>query len=171
MGEGRSLERLLQRYRTGTKAAPATDLTRLKLWSRTFGWQARLQEIADRAAAEAETALAARRREAWETGLAQSFERVEALKRLADQLLDEVEHQGRLWVRDVKSIGSGENAERVDIERFNAAEVEQLRGLLDDIAKEKGERVKKLEHAGPGGLPPVFTLRLSNDDGDGDSTP
>jgi hypothetical protein len=153
MGEERSLDRLLQRYQTGTEPAQATSLTRLKQWSTTFGWQTRLQAIADAAASEAEAAIRARRRAILESGLALDFERVDVLKRVAAQLLDELETGGRLWVRDVKAIGSGENAERVDIERFNAAEVEQLRGLLDDIAKEKGERVKKLEHAGPKGGP------------------
>lgn len=48
-----------------------------------------------------------------------------------------------LWVADVKSIGSGEFAERVDIERFNSALVEQYRKVLEDIAKETGGRVQK----------------------------
>jgi hypothetical protein len=75
-----------------------------------------------------------------EQGLAVDHERVKALKELADTLLDELRQYDRRWVRDVKQIGSGDSAERVDIERFNASEVEQLRGLLDDIAKEKQER-------------------------------
>lgn len=158
MGEGRSLRELAARYRQqvqaeGEPGAPTEHLSRLEQWSTTFGWQARLQAIADAAAAEAEAAIRARRRAILESGLALDFERVDVLKRVAAQLLDELETGGRLWVRDVKAIGSGENAERVDIERFNAAEVEQLRGLLDDIAKEKGERVKKHELAGPRGGP------------------
>jgi hypothetical protein len=43
-------------------------------------------------------------------------------------------------VPDVKSIGSGEFAERVDLVRFNAALLEQFRGTLDDIAQEVGQR-------------------------------
>lgn len=170
LGDGRSLEKLLALYRSCSEPAPTGQMTTLKLWSRAFGWQSRLQAIADAAAAEAEAAIQARRREVLETGLALDYERVDALKGLARKLLDEVD-AGRLWLPDVKAIGSGENAERVDIERFNGSLVEQLRGALDDLAKEKGERVKKLEHSGPGGVPVVFTLRLSNDDGDGDSTP
>lgn len=170
LGEGRSLEKLAATYRTATEPPPTKQIDTLKEWSRSFGWQSRLQAIADAAAAEATAAIYARRREALETGLALDHERVDALKGLARRLLDEVD-KGRLWLPDVKAIGSGENAERVDIERFNGSLVEQLRGALDDIAKEKGERVKKLEHSGPGGVPVVFTLRLSNDDGDGDRTP
>lgn len=154
MGEARSLDKLHALYRTRTEPGPPTaHLSTLKHWSTTFGWQARLQAIADQAAAEAVAAITARRRAILEDGLALDFERVDVLKRVATRLLDEIENQGRLWVQDVKAIGSGETAERVDIERFNAAEVEQLRGLLDDIAKEKGERVKKLEHGGTPGRP------------------
>ena len=42
----------------------------------------------------------------------------------------------------------GEFAERVDIERFNAAIISEVRGVLDDIAKETGGRAQKLEHSG-----------------------
>lgn len=56
-----------------------------------------------------------------------------------------------VWLKDVKQIGSGESAERVDIVRFNAAMFEQLRGTLDDIAKEVGGRVQRQEVSGKNG--------------------
>lgn len=159
MGDGRSLEKLAEHYRTRAEGAPPTrQLTQLKRWSAAFGWQARLQAIADRAAAEAEAAVRRRRREVLESGLALDFERVDVLKRVAQRLLDEIETGGRLWLQDVKAIGSGEHAERVDIERFNAAEVEQLRGLLDDIAKEMGERKTGVELSGDAENPLVLGL-------------
>jgi hypothetical protein len=164
LGEGRSLEKLAADYvsRSGSgpdpdretgPAPPTRFLSTLKEWSARFGWQERLRAIADAAAADAQAAIAARRREVLEDGLGLDYERVTVLKRVAERLRTEIEEEGRLWVQDAKSIGSGESAERVDIERFNAAEVEQLRGLLDDIAKEKGERVKRLEHSGRDGAP------------------
>lgn len=169
MGEERSLEKLHALHQTRTEPGPPTrHLSTLKHWSSTFGWQGRLQGIADAAAAEVEAAIRARRRQVFGSGLALDYERVNVLQRLATKLLAELEQDGRLWVRDVKSVGSGESAERVDIERFNAAEVEQLRGLLEDIAKEKGERVKRLEHSGREGKPIALeaTVRPKLDDFD-----
>ncbi len=43
----------------------------------------------------------------------------------------------------MKAIGTGEFAERVDLVRFNAPIFAEIRAHFDDIAKEKGERVKK----------------------------
>lgn len=51
-----------------------------------------------------------------------------------------------VWLKDVKQIGRGDDAERVDIVRFNSALFEQFRGLLDDLAKETGGRVTKTEN-------------------------
>jgi hypothetical protein len=58
---------------------------------------------------------------------------------------------GFLWTDDVKGVGSGTVAEVVDYEVFNAAEVIQYRGVLDDIAKETGGRPVKQEHTGADG--------------------
>ena len=52
---------------------------------------------------------------------------------------------GFLWTDQVKGVGSGEIAEIVDYEEFNASEVTQYRGVLDDIAKETGGRVQKTD--------------------------
>lgn len=163
MGPERSLEKLLAEYRLRaedgeepSRKPPTTRWATLSAWSSSFGWQARLLEIADREARQAEEREAAYRREIMEQGYALSHERVKALKALAEKLYVELTAEGeenRRWVRDVKQIGSGDSATRVDIERFNAAELEQLRGLLDDIAKEKGERQEKHEVTGPGGGP------------------
>ena len=52
----------------------------------------------------------------------------------------EVFEEEKRWVPDVKSIGSGLDAERVDIVRFNEGIINQLRGVLSDIAAEVGDR-------------------------------
>jgi hypothetical protein len=67
-----------------------------------------------------------------------------------------------VWLRDVKQIGSGDNAERVDIVRFNAALFEQFSNYLDDIAKETGGRVQKQETHSSGTL--EVTHGLADDD-------
>jgi hypothetical protein len=145
LGEGRSLEKLLAKYQSDPKAAPTGHLTRLKLWSRQYGWQARLQALADAAAAEAAATIQRRRAEAIQTGLALDYERVLVLKGLATTLLTELTEGGRRWLPDAKWIGGADYGEKVEIERFNAQEVEQLRGLLDDLAKETGGRAKTVK--------------------------
>lgn len=153
MGAGRSLAALLDRYQTATKPPPTKREKTLKDWSRFNEWQARAGAY-DKAVAEAmEQALQAKRREVMEEGLALDFERVRALKRLADLLESEVYEEDKRWVPDVKGIGKGEDFERVDIVRFNPAVIDQFRGTLDDIAKEVGDRKQKTELTGKDGGP------------------
>ena len=75
-----------------------------------------------------------------ESGYALAWERVRALKELADTLFAELQDPSLRWVREVKVVGSGKNAREIVVERFNAAEIEQLRGVLADLAKETGGR-------------------------------
>jgi len=140
LGPDRSLERLATEYRARTDGVPTHQLSRLKQWSTTYGWQSRLQVIADAEVREAETREAVHRREIMESGYALVWERVRALKELADRLFAELQDPSRRWVREAKVVGSGKNAREVVVERFNSAEVEQLRGVLADIAKETGGR-------------------------------
>ncbi len=92
-----------------------------------------------------------RRQQVMESGLALDFERVDQLKRVGHFLIDQIYEQGEdgtyhnIWLPDVKQIGSGNSAERVDIERFNAAIIGELRGVLDDLAKETGGRIKGVD--------------------------
>ncbi len=77
-------------------------------------------------------------------GLALKAERVRKLKQLA-VLMEQDIFGGLLWTTEFKGIGSGDIAEIVEYESFNAAEVVQYRGVLEDIAKEVGERVQKAD--------------------------
>lgn len=82
---------------------------------------------------------------ALQTGLALKEERVTALKKLGETLLEELtrEDDNRLWTQNAKGIGSGEDFERYDYEEFNKAEIDALRGIFDDIAAEVGHRTKR----------------------------
>jgi hypothetical protein len=144
LGPGRSLEHLAVAYQSSTGSVPTRQLSRLKYWSGVFGWQDRLQAIANDQVAAAAAAEAGRIRGIMATGFAQPHERVAVLKELADTLLQDLRSPDKRWLRDVKGIGQGENWTQVEIQRFNAAELEQLRGLLDDIAKETGGRPKTI---------------------------
>lgn len=77
---------------------------------------------------------------ALKTGLAQKAERVDVLKRLADLMVSDLlpvgQHVGKLWIDNRKSVGMS----TYDYKDFNRPEVESLRGVLEDIAKELGER-------------------------------
>lgn len=82
------------------------------------------------------------------SGLALKENRVATLQKLANRLLEDLFGEGeenRLWLTMVKGIGSHDNYERVEYQEFNRSEIEALRGLLDDIASEVGERVKKTD--------------------------
>lgn len=77
-------------------------------------------------------------------GLALREERVGRLQKLA-ALMEKDLFGGFLWLDDVKTVGGGPLAEIVDFEKFNAAEIDAYRGILDDIAKEVGQRSVKIE--------------------------
>ena len=143
LGPGRTLPRLLERFIESKGESPPTRfLGTLRQWSARYNWEERAQEWD----ASAEERKNAAYREAMEEGLALDYERVSELKRLAGFLIEQTYEQGEggvyhnVWLPDVKQIGSGDYAERVDIERFNAAMIDQLRGALDDLAKETGGR-------------------------------
>lgn len=157
MGAGRSLSILSQQYSKIERVqAPTQSLGTLFAWSTRYGWQTRAELYDAELERQRNEAEAARRKEIMESGFALDYERVAALKRLAALLLNEIDYtdgddRPKVWLPDVKQIGAGETAERVDIVRFNSPLIEQLRGTLDDLAKEVGGRVTKQEHSGPGG--------------------
>jgi hypothetical protein len=98
------------------------------------------------------------------TGLALRSERVRKLKMLAARMERDLFGEGRadrLWVQDVKALGSGPWMTVVDFETFNAAEVRQYRETLDDIAKEVGERSTKVEHTGKDGEDLMLSIVLA----------
>jgi len=157
MGPGRSLAKLHRKYTEPSriKEPPTTSLRWMKEWSRRFDWQDRAAEW-DAGAEERKNRAY---RQAMETGLALDYERVDELKKLANFLIVQIYERGpdgeyyNVWVPDVKSVGSGDYVEIVDIERFNSAIFSQLRGVLDDLAQETGGRVKKQEITGAEGGP------------------
>jgi hypothetical protein len=89
--------------------------------------------------------------DALKTGLATREERVKALKLLADKMYAELTNESeKWWLPQVKGIGQGSNFERVDYFEFNKGEIETFRGVLDDIAAEVGDRIKKIDATSDG---------------------
>lgn len=169
MGPGRSLRKLTQKYnKTRQNTTPTRSFDTLANWSTLFNWQERATEYD--AAREAEKNE--RRRKEFDAGLALDFERVRKLKKLAlfleKQIYEEddraalitatTNEEGELeatisaspypnvWVRDVKAV----NNQRVYIFRFNHAILSEYRAVLDDLAKEVGDRKQRvdMEHRG-----------------------
>lgn len=79
-------------------------------------------------------------------GFALKERRVESLNMLAEKMEDELLGENMLWTDQVKTIGTGRQQKEVRYEEFNAAEVQAYRGVLDDIAKEVGDRRQKHDH-------------------------
>ena len=100
------------------------------------------------------------------SGYALRETRVYKLSQLA-ALMEKDLFGGFLWTDQVKGVGSGPTAVIVDYEEFNAGEIVQYRGVLDDIAKEVGHRVQRQEVSGEGGGPLVIKVKY-NKDGDDD---
>lgn len=170
LGPGRSLAKLHQTYTESTPVKPPTKhLRTLKEWSRLYEWQLRAAQYDTEIERQKNDQVQAIMKE----GLALAHERVTRLKRLAlfleeqvysaaeakaqpqdppvteaevEAARNRVRHYPNVWLYDVKQIGGGEGAERVDLVRFNAALIEQFRGVLDDLAKETGGRRQKRDN-------------------------
>jgi phosphopantetheinyl transferase (holo-ACP synthase) len=82
---------------------------------------------------------AASETQALTSGFALKEARVQALQTLANMMYRDLT-EGFLWLDQVKALGAGPSMEIVDYEDFNTAEMQQLRGVFDDIAKELGHR-------------------------------
>lgn len=105
---------------------------------RAAAWDAHLD-------AEIEKTIAAERKKILRSGLALQHKRVELLNEKAHKLAEITDRDDGIWIPDVKSIGTGKDAERVDLVQFNDAAFRELREYLADIADEMGERIKKKE--------------------------
>lgn len=147
MGPGRSYEKLLNCYRNTTEVRPpVSTLKTIKKWGGLFGWVARANAYDAEVERQKNETVEHRRLEALQTGLALDYERILNLKHLAQTLGAEIwQEDGEfvkdaIWLPDVKQIGAGETAERIDIVRFNQAILSEFRAILDDLAKETGGR-------------------------------
>jgi hypothetical protein len=167
MGAGRSVLGYAKKcQKTPKNATPSQSHHTLRRWAEDFKWKERAVEF-DK---QENSVKAAERARAMREGLALDYKRVELLQKLADVLYSEIMEQGlpkekkvrvecpecfnqfeaatgdlvrpyhNIWLPDVKSVGSGEFAERVDIERFNGAIISEFRSVCNDLAQETGGR-------------------------------
>ena len=81
-------------------------------------------------------------------GLAKSEERVKVLKALAERLMTDLLRKHNMsgeefvWLKRLKGYGQGPQFFTQEYLEFNAGEIRELRGLLEDIAKETGGRTQ-----------------------------
>lgn len=115
--------------------------------ARLWQWEARAAAWDAELDAQLEAEIAAERKKILRTELALQHKRVELLNRKAKQLAEITDTPEQIWLLDVKSIGTGPDAERVNLVQFNDAAFKELREYLTDIADEMGERIKKHEAA------------------------
>lgn len=151
LGAGRTTVALFEKYKESEeKSTPTRSIGTLNNWSARYGWANRAELYDAEVEAERDAVARAYASEITEEGLALIHERVKTLKALAGRLLEDMEEVDKVWLKDVKQIGSGDMAERVDLIRFNAPLFQQLRGVLEDIAKEMGHRAQKfdVDHSG-----------------------
>jgi hypothetical protein len=104
---------------------PTRQLGQLKRWSGAFDWQVRRDEHFRREAEATRVQQAEDRRRILSTDLALDHNRIELLIKLARTLEKELTAEGTT---------------------FDEAKYRQLRGLLDDVAKEVGDRVQRHEY-------------------------
>lgn len=169
MGSGRSLSGLVEQYQNLSNfqrdyKPPSKSYGTIATWSSAYAWA----ERANAFDAEWEQRKNSEREAVLSYGLALDYERLRKLYMLASFLEAQIYERGEdkiyhnIWLPDVKQIGSGQDAERVDIERFNAPLLEQYRKVLEDIAKEVGGRVDNKSISG--GLAIQWVDALADDD-------
>jgi hypothetical protein len=157
LGSKRSLaaiyrkERRVQARRVAYQKKSSRNSGISKSWhdaSKRWEWESRAVAWDADQRAQLSAEYERRKAEILSSGMALNFERLERLGKLSDLLWRELNTPDKRWLPDVKSIGQGENAERVDLVRFNSGLIQQFRETLDDIAAEMGERVRGLKLSG-----------------------
>lgn len=88
---------------------------------------------------KAEKILEKKTDSALKKGLAVRENRVNDLQKIRDKLMEELDKNG-LWIDESKTILTQSYETTETKKTFNAALIRELRGVLDDAAKEMGER-------------------------------
>lgn len=113
--------------------------------AKKWQWEARAAAWDEQQMRDLEKEIAAARARVFTRGYARMDRRIQDLDALAEALYAEALDPDKRWLPDVKSVGTGPTAERVDLIQFNGELIREFRATLTDIAAEMGERVKKTE--------------------------
>jgi len=165
LGPGRSLAALLDLYKA-SPGSPTSSARTLRGWARRYDWPERASCYDEYQQSSLLFAESERQQAAMQTGLAQTCERVESLKLLYSQLQTYLERAWPIWLADLQA-EPAESGSRARVARFNTAIIIQMRGILDDLARETGGRAAGLlakVAITPGPRPLPDLRRLSQDE-------
>jgi hypothetical protein len=163
MGTKRSMKKLHKQYRDSDLyvqdmrkdgSPPTRQIKQLKAWSVAHRWQKKLNQVQDE---QIEVILKEQRRSLAELareGFANPVERIRALNELAEALLERLRDEN-LLTTVIKQVGSGKSTKQVEEAKIDTPAIQQFRGILEDLAKETGGRVRigKIAHEYPDGTP------------------
>jgi hypothetical protein len=141
LGAGRSLEALLACFQS-MPHPPTRSARTLKAWSANNLWDLRARYYDETQQIEAERVEKLRLQGNLQAGLAQPGERVEALKRLYAALDEYLQLAWLLWKADLRACQNEapDGAEGGRAPRFSPGVIAQMRGILEDLARETGGR-------------------------------
>jgi hypothetical protein len=137
MGPNRNLKTLADRYRTSAAPVPSRHYSRLKAWSSAFGWASRAAGEMAREREAAEARLRSEREKAFRTGLAQDFERIRTLNKIA-------EREARVVLSTLDKLAADPEGERGRLlSRYQIVKA-GLDGSLKALALETGGRAHRV---------------------------
>jgi hypothetical protein len=124
------------------KRASETWVDQSKAWD----WRERADAWDTATSAAAKEQLEREVIEDLNTGLALPHKRVNYLKDLTERIWNDLNDPRNIWLVDTKEIESKSGSLIIESSRkFNYSLIAQFRGLLDDIALEKSERIKNMD--------------------------
>ncbi|HEX3642862.1 MAG TPA: hypothetical protein VHV10_16375 [Ktedonobacteraceae bacterium] len=133
-------------------------------YAKKYRWDDRVAAYDAHWIEEQDKLIAQEREVVIRTGFALQHKRIEALNSTLEELLEMKKDHDKVWLPDVKAIGNGPNAERVDLVNFNAPLFTLIEKYANSIAAEMGERVKRKDITVTE-LPPNVYLFDPDDDG------
>jgi hypothetical protein len=143
LGPGRSLEKLQTRYGAIPKAR-TRHISTLRVWARRYDWQARAECFDELEQVRAEAEEFERQSQMMQTGLVLSSARVENLKQLYSELQEYLKQGWPVWLADLQAAsGDSPAAGAGRASRFSTSIIAQMRGILDDLARETGGRAQR----------------------------
>ena len=149
LGSGRSLEKLLARYQAVGSAAPTRRAQTLRDWALRFDWSGRAEYHDELQRSSSQRAESERQAQVLHAGLAVCTERVENLKLLYEQLNEYLRQAWPVWLTDLQNASlEGAVTERSRAPRFNTSVIIQMRGIMEDLARETGGRLPRAQGGG-----------------------
>jgi len=124
-----------------------------------WDWKARAAAWDAHVDAELEEAIKAERKKVLRSELALQHERIRLLNSKAQQLDQITGDDSKIWIANVRVVGSGKEAQVINLVEFNDAAFRELREYIKAIAEEMGERVKLTKQELSGSLETTNTHR------------